>query len=239
MIDNKTIVAIIPARGGSKGIPRKNLRKLAGISLLAWTIETAKASKLIDRVIVSSEDQEIIAEAKRFGADVPFIRPKELAEDHTPGVDPVLHAIQNIEPYDFVVLLQVTSPLRTTEDIDNCIKHCYQQNAPSLVSVTTPSKHPYWMFTINDSERLQPLFDQELPVRRQDLPPVYIPNGAVYLAQTNWLLKNKKFISHETAAYFMSNDNSLDIDTELDLFILEAIWMNRINLKNNNKEPVE
>lgn len=118
-----TFLAIIPARGGSKGVPRKNIRNLAGKPLIAWTIEEAKKSKYINRVILSSDDNEIIEIAKNYNCEVPFVRPKNIAEDNTPGIDPVLHAIKQCPGYDYVVLLQPTSPLRTVEDIDGCIRY--------------------------------------------------------------------------------------------------------------------
>lgn len=122
MINNKKILAIIPARGGSKGLPRKNIRELAGKPLIAWTIEAGRKSKYIDRLIVSSEDFEIIEVAKKYGAEIPFVRPKHLAEDESLGLDPVFHALRELPGYDIVVLLQPTSPLRLTEDIDACIE---------------------------------------------------------------------------------------------------------------------
>lgn len=231
MIKDKRIVAIIPARGGSKGVPRKNLRVFQGKSLLAWTIEIAKLSKYIDKVIVSSEDAEIIDEAKRCGAEVPFVRPKDLAEDSTPGIDPIIHALNNIEYFDYVIILQVTSPMRTVEDINKAINYCLQLSAPSCVSVVESTKHPYWMFTVNKSFQLKPLFSGQMPTRRQDLPSVFIPNGAIYFAQTDWLRECKKFITNETVAFLMSYENSLDIDCEYDFVLLEAMWRHRIETK--------
>ena len=129
MLNGKTILAIIPARGGSKGIPRKNIKPLAGKPLIAWTIEEAKKSKYIDRLILSSEDEEIIRIAKKWGCEVPFVRPKEFAEDETSGIEPILHAIETLsEKYDYVCLLQPTSPLRTVNDIDGCIKKCIDRS---------------------------------------------------------------------------------------------------------------
>ena len=222
MINNARILAIIPARGGSKGVSRKNLRLFQGKSLLAHTVEAARGSCYIDRVIVSSEDAEIIAEAMRVGADVPFIRPMELAQDHTPGIDPILHAMSQLEPYDYVMLLQVTSPLRTTQDIDACIEHCLKMNAPACVSVVKVDKHPYWMVTMNNQSQLQKFHSGDIPARRQDLPNVYTLNGAIYISKTNWLLQNKTFLSEETLGFEMPKERSLDIDQESDFWILEA-----------------
>lgn len=145
---NSKILAIIPARGGSKGVPRKNIRELAGKPLIAWTIEEAKKSKYIDRLILSTEDDEIIEVAKQYGCEVPFKRPIELAQDDTPGIDPVLHAIEQCPGYDYVVLLQPTSPLRTVDDIDGCIEQLLSSDGTNFcVSVTEPEKSPYWMYT--------------------------------------------------------------------------------------------
>ncbi|MEH2097772.1 acylneuraminate cytidylyltransferase family protein, partial [Nostoc sp.] len=121
MIHGKKVLAIIPARGGSKAVPRKNIREIGGKPLIAWTIEEAKKSQYIDRLILSSEDDEIISIAQKWGCEIAFKRPVELAQDDTPGIAPVLHALNQLPIYDYVVLLQPTSPLRQVIDIDGCI----------------------------------------------------------------------------------------------------------------------
>lgn len=224
MIDGKRVLGIIPARGGSKGIPRKNLRLLAGKPLLTWTIEAARDSHYLDRVILSSEDEAIIAVARKWGCEVPFIRPAELARDDTPGIEPVLHAIHSIGGnYDYIVLLQPTSPLRTTEDIDGCISHCVRGNAPACVSVTAVAQHPSWMHTLDSQGRLLPLLSWSSADCRQDLPPVYLENGAVYVARTDYLMSRRDFITTETIAYIMPAARSVDIDTTLDLLLCAII----------------
>ncbi len=225
MFDGKSILAIIPARGGSKGVPRKNIREVGGKPLIAWTIEEAKKAKYIDRLILSSEDDEIIAVAKGWGCEVPFIRPAELARDDTPGIEPVLHAIEALpEMYDYAVLLQPTSPLRTAADIDGCVAHCIQRGAPACVSVTEPEHNPYWMFTIGEAGRLKPFAATEpLVPRRQDLPTVYVLNGAVYVARREWLKEKRSFIAEETLAYVMDQKRSLDIDSEHDLAVCACL----------------
>ncbi|HJF34255.1 MAG TPA: acylneuraminate cytidylyltransferase family protein [Sporosarcina psychrophila] len=226
MINGKKVLAIIPARGGSKGIVRKNVRQLAGKPLIAWTIEEAKKSKYIDRLIVSSEDEEIIGTAIACGCDVPFVRPDELALDSTPGIDPVLHALEEIQGYDYVVLLQPTSPLRLVEDIEGCIENLMETGSPACVSVTEPDSSPYWMYTVNAKGTMQPLIKQdELVTRRQDLPIVYGLNGAVYVAQTEWLQKSQSFLTKETTVFVMPKSRSYDIDTEEDFLWCE--WMLR------------
>ena len=225
MINGKSVLAIIPARGGSKGIPRKNIRDLCGKPLLAWTIEEAKKSKYIDRLILSSEDAEIIDVAKTWGCEVPFVRPEKFAQDDTPGIDPVLHAIQMLdEKYDYVVLLQVTSPLRIVEDIDGCIEWCVKRNAKSCVAVSEVVENPYWMYTIASNCKLEKFVDTDVEyTRRQDLPKVFIINGAMYIAECNWLAHKKTFCSQETIGYIMPEERSLDIDSERDFKVCEAI----------------
>lgn len=223
MIDGKRVLAIIPARGGSKGVPRKNIREVAGKPLIAWTIEEAKKSKYIDRLILSSEDAEIIRVGQSWGCEAPFVRPEALAQDDTPGIDPVLHAMELLPEYDLVVLLQTTSPLRSVADIDGCIALCITKNAPASVSVTEAEQSPYWMFRVNGDGRMQPLIEGgPAYARRQDLPVAYVLNGAIYVAQRNWLAEHKTFVTQETLGYVMPQDRSLDIDTELDLEILKV-----------------
>lgn len=223
------ILAIIPARGGSKGVPRKNIRELAGKPLIAWTIEEAKKSKYITRLILSSEDEEIIKVGKNFDCEVPFIRPTELAQDYTPGIDPVLHAIKQCSNYDYVVVLQPTSPLRTVKDIDDCIEYTLQQQAKFCVSVTEPDKSPYWMYTLIDS-KLQPLIKHEqLSTRRQDLPSAYALNGSIYVGQIEALLKEKSFLTEDTIAYIMTKEKSYDIDTMHDFEICDFLLSKSLN----------
>ena len=233
MVNGKRVLAIIPARGGSKGVSRKNIRLVAGKPLIAWTIEEAGKSKYIDRLILSSEDEEIIAIARQWECDVPFVRPAELAQDHISGMEPVIHALETIpEKYDYVVLLQPTSPLRIVEDIDGCIEKCVSQNAPACITVTKPDKSPYWMFCFDNSEKLVPIIQQEnRGLLRQNLDHVYVLNGSVYVAKTDWFMENKKFISEETVAYLMPKIRSMDIDTEWDLKICDVLLPKRNQLE--------
>ena len=219
MYKNKKILGIIPARGGSKGVKRKNILKAGGRPLIAWTIVEAKKSRYLDRLILSSEDSEIIAVAKKWGCEVPFVRPKKLAKDETPGIEPVLHAIKTLpQKYDFVVLLQPTSPLRSVADIDGCIKRCVDGNFPACVSVTEPDKSPYWMYRIEKKGFIRPLLkSKRSATSRQQLPKSYILNGAVYVADCKWLLHYKAFIAKGTVGYVMPKERSIDIDSELDL----------------------
>lgn len=229
---NHKILAIIPARGGSKGVPRKNIRELAGKPLIAWTINEAKKSNYITQTILTSEDPEIIEVAKQYGCEVPFVRPLALAQDDTPGIDPVLHAIEQCPGFDYVVLLQPTSPLRTVEDIDGCIEKALQYQADFCVSVTEPEKSPYWMYQINDNEVMEPLLELDnLPSRRQKLQKVYALNGAVYVAKIEKLKEKKTFLPPKTLAFIMEKEHSIDIDTEWDFNICE--WYLKNNISDN------
>lgn len=211
------LLALIPARGGSKGIPRKNIKPIGGKPLIAWSIEAAQQARVVDRIVVTTEDDEIASIAIGLGADVPFIRPVELARDETPGIDPVLHAIEQLPEHDWVLLLQPTSPLRTSADIDGIVAFCQRHSAPVAVSVCPTPKHPYWMYRLDDQTRLRPLMPVSPSIAcRQDLPEAYALNGALYLARCDWLREKRKFISHETIGYFMPAERSVDIDTPLD-----------------------
>ena len=216
-------LAVIPARGGSKGVPRKNIKLLAGKPLIAWTIEAAKRSKYITTTIVSTDDEEISTVAIEYGAEVPFIRPAYLAEDDTPGVAPILHALEQCPEYDYIVVLQPTSPLRTAEDIDGVIEKMLENDGDFCVSVAETSQSPYWMYTLNKDDVMQPLIDSPLVVRRQDLPKSYSLNGAVYVAKVKELKKTESFITSDTIAYEMPEERSFDIDTITEFKICECL----------------
>ena len=189
-------MAIIPARGGSKGIKRKNIRILNGKPLISYTIEQALKSKYIDRVIVSTEDLEIAEISKSFGAEVPFLRPQELAQDDTPGLEPIIHAVNYLNGeekyfFEYVMCLQCTCPLRKAKDIDNSIEEINKKNADALVSVCESEVNPYWMKTIQDGKLVDFIKTNVDYIRRQDLPKVYRLNGAMYLAKTKVILNRK------------------------------------------------
>ena len=228
---NKRILAVITARGGSKGVPGKNIKLLAGKPLIAWTIEAAHKSKLIDRTVLSSEDEAIIETAQDWGCEVPFVRPLELAADDSSSISVVLHALNQVEGFDYIVLLQPTSPLRRPTDIDAAIRMCIQSGVPSLVSVTESDKHPLWMFDVNpETGVMKRLIAGEMVTRRQDLLPAYVINGAIYIADCEWLKKNQTFTAPETIAYKMPKESSLDIDTELDFKLCNYLLTNKENI---------
>jgi len=224
MLHNKKILAVITARGGSKGVKRKNVRLLGGKPLIAWTIEEGLKSEYIDRLVLSSDDEEIIKYALNYGCEVPFVRPVELAKDTTPGIDVILHVLNCIKEYDYVVLLQPTSPFRSVDDIDNCIYNCITNEVDSLVSVVEVDKPPHWMYRLDGQSKLHPLLEENnIYSRRQDIPTTYSLNGAVYVANVNWLQLNKSFLGKETKGYVMPKERSVDIDSEFDFLYCETL----------------
>lgn len=224
MIAEQKVLAVISARGGSKGVPRKNIREVAGRPLLAWSVLAALASRYVDRTIVSSDDDEIIAAARDCGAEVPFKRPPELARDDTPGVEPVLHALRVLSGFGIVVLLQPTSPLRTADDIDSCIEQLAASDADACVSVCEAECHPYLAYERLADGRLQSFFAEKSvgDMRRQDFPVAFRLNGAVYAARAAQLIRTRTFIGAHTVGYRMPAARSLDIDTFEDLALADA-----------------
>lgn len=223
MIDGLKVLGFVPARGGSKGLPRKNILELGGRPLIGWTLAAAKASRYLDRCIVSTDDEEIAQVARRLGGDVPFLRPAELAGDESKTFDAVQHALEQLPGYDILVILQPTSPLRTADDIDAALEKLQRHRAPACVSVVEPAKSPFWSYTIDEKERLQPLLDAQLAQnRRQDLPASYVLNGAVYAARIAWLLEHRNCMGERTVAHLMPPERSLDIDTAFDLDLANA-----------------
>ncbi|MBF0425870.1 MAG: acylneuraminate cytidylyltransferase family protein [Magnetococcales bacterium] len=227
MINGKRVLAVIPARGGSKGIPRKNIHDLGGKPLLAWSIEAARACDCIDRLVLSSEDAEIIAVARAWGCEVPFVRPAELAQDDSPTIPALIHALDSLpERYDYLVLLQVTSPLRHPADIVACLELCEQQQAPACVSLVETHQNPQYMYRLKPSGHMSPVLGAQsgtAHVRRQDLPKTFALNGAVCVARVDWLRTHQSFLGEQTLGYVMPPERSLDIDTRFDLLLAGAV----------------
>lgn len=220
-----SVLGLIPARGGSKGIPRKNVLPIAGKPLIAWTIEAALASQSLDHVVVSTDDPEIADVARASGADVPFVRPAELARDDTPGIDPVLHALECMPDVTMVVLLQPTSPLRTPEDVEGAVTLAKRATARNVVSVTE-ARHSQWNFAVDDSNVLQ--VDAGLvAARRQDLPERYSLNGAIYVGAPSRLRRDCTFLTPGTLAYVMPAERSIDIDNPFDWRVAEMLLKDR------------
>lgn len=223
MIAGRKVLAVIPARGGSKGLPRKNIIELGGKPLIAWTVEAAKSSSYIDRVVLSSEDREIIETASALGCEIPFVRDAALATDEATGTAVLLDAIERLPGFDYVVLLQPTSPLRTAADIDDCIRRCATTGAPVCVTITPLSKPAEWLLSLNDDGTISSLIDRELPDRRQDATPVFAPNGAVFVARTAALQASGTLYGRDTVGHVMPAERSVDIDTPFDLEIARAL----------------
>lgn len=226
------VIAIIPARGGSKGLSQKNILPLGGKPLVAHTIEAARAAHSIQRVVVSTESPEIAQIARRYGAEVPFLRPPELARDDTPTLPVMQHVVAQIEAaqqlrLEVIVLLQPTSPFRRAEDIDCAVAMLEQTSADSVVSLCAVEHHPAWMKRIDDG-RVQPFLENAPEyTRRQDLPPVYRLNGAIYVTRRRVLLEENRILGPDTRALIMDRESSLDIDTPLDLKLAELIIQER------------
>lgn len=217
MIGTRKVLALIPARGGSKGLPGKNILPVAGRPLLAWSVDAAREARSIDRVVLSSDDDAIMAAARAYGCEVPFVRPAALASDTATTIDVVMHALDALPGYDLIVLLQPTSPLRTAADIDAACERLASSGAPACVSVSPVDQSPYWMYRLGDNQGLVPVVETPPGVtRRQDLPAVYALNGAVYVADTTWLRQSRTFVTRETVAHVMSAERSIDIDTIAD-----------------------
>lgn len=210
------LLAIIPARGGSRGVPKKNIRLLKNKPLISWTIEAALSSKYISRTILSSDDAEIIDVAKDYGCEVPFVRDKNLALAETPSIAVVLDAINHCPGYDWVMLLQPTSPFRTNNDIDMAIEKLICSNSQSCVSVVKINQNPHWMYELREDSSLKKIVHGPDYLRRQDVPNIYKLNGAIYLSETERLKQTKSFVDDQTLAYEMQTSSSFDIDTEDD-----------------------
>ena len=239
MYKGQNILGLIPARGGSKELPRKNIKPLLGKPLIAWTIEQALASKYLDRVVVSTDDKEIAEISKKYGAGVPFIRPKELAKDSAKGINVVLHAIDwfkkgdRQKQYDLIMLLQPTSPLRKSEDIDKSIEYLFLKEAKAIASVCDVDHHPLWANILPENGCMKDFIRPETTNKnRQELPVFYRLNGAIYLAYCNYIKERKSFFGKETFAYIMPKERSTDIDNKIDFELVQIIMYKK--LKNND-----
>lgn len=213
MIQGLSVLALLTARGGSKGLPGKNVRPVHGRPLIDFSIAAARAAACVDRVVLSTDDDEIARVAEACGCEVPFRRPAALATDTATSMDVVMHALEQLPRHDIVVLLQPTSPARTAADIDATVQRLLDANAPACVSVCAAEESPYWMFRLGEHDRLTPLLDTPAATRRQDLPPVFVLNGAVYAARTDALKRTRSFLGPETVAHVMPRERSIDIDT--------------------------
>ncbi|MBR5637905.1 MAG: acylneuraminate cytidylyltransferase family protein [Pseudobutyrivibrio sp.] len=228
------MIAFIPARGGSKGLPGKNIKPLNGKPLIAYAIDAAKASKYIDRVIVTTDDEEIAAVAKQYGAEVPFMRPAELASDTATAVDVYIHASEFVmnetgEPVDKFMVLLPTAPLRTTAHIDGAVEAFNQHGADTLISVTEAETPPSWYMNMDGRGCIANAgFGMKGAIvnNRQVNDAYYIPNGAIYILDYKLLKEKRTYYSDNTYGYVMSRIESIDIDN-IDDFEYAQFLMNK------------
>ena len=232
MIDGKKIIAIVPARQGSKGLAKKNIINFIGKPLLAWSIEAALQSNYVDRIIVSTDSTEIAGVGEKFGADIPFIRPSYLSEDSSTSVDVICHAIEFMseklgENFDFVILLEPTSPLRTSEDVDLALEKLIgSPDARSLVSVgESESQHNKLQFNITESEfiSVEPSSKKFVHMRRQDLARSYFLDGSIYLSYIHTLFEFASFVHGKTLTLSLPKWKNIEIDDEYDYVMALAL----------------
>lgn len=226
MLATKKVLALVVGRGGSKGLPAKNLALCGGRPMVAWSVHAARGSRFVDRVVVSSDSDEILAAAD---ADVRLKRPPHLATDDATMLGVVEHALDAAgDGCSVGVLLQATSPLRLAEDIDGALELMLRTGAPSVVSMTEASKSPYWMYTVDGTGHAKPLFPEEAAAtRRQALPTAYALNGAVYAFDVAWFRANRTFMNDETLAYLMPTERSVDVDSAMDLALVDLLFRKR------------
>ncbi|MBA4391138.1 MAG: hypothetical protein C0399_09385 [Syntrophus sp. (in: bacteria)] len=230
MYKDHVVVCVIPARGGSKGLPGKNIKMFCGKPLIAHTIEQARQSQYIDRVIVSTEAEEIAQISKKYGAEVPFMRPMELAGDSAATVDVLLHAINWLEDkdqclFDILVLLHVTTPLRSVEDINKSVTLLVEENADNVFSVAEAHRNPYFNMVEEGSDGFVKLVKEGCFSTRQAAPKVYDMNASIYVWWKNVLKEGRKIFLIKTKAYVMPKERSIDIDDDLDFKIAEFLKM--------------
>ena len=225
------MLAVIPARGGSKGLPGKNIKMLNGKPLIAYSIESALESKFIDRVIVSTDDEEIAEVALKFDAEVPFLRPKELSEDNSKSIDNFIYTIDKLNEsekrIDSFIVLQPTSPLRKSKHIDEAISLFHKKNALSVVSVVESQIPLNWHKKILDSGVLVDYFKNCVNNQnRQEGEKLFLPNGAIYIFDFLTLKNNYNYYNEKTYPYIMNEIDSLDIDTLMDFKLAELLIKN-------------
>lgn len=233
MIDGKRVLAIVPARKGSKGLPLKNIRPLAGKPLLAWPIAAARASRYVDRVIISTDDQGFADLAVRHGADAPFLRPAELASDTAPSIGFILHAIDTLaeagDGYDYVVLLEPTSPLTEGSDVDAALEQLVAADADAIVGVSKlEATHPAFAVRRADDGTITPYAAAtfgEMP-RRQDIEPLFVLDGALYASTVAALRRERGFCHARTLGYETARHKAHEVDDLVDFICIEAIASN-------------
>ena len=230
MLNKNRILSIILARKNSKGLPGKNIKNLNGKPLLAWPIIASVKSKYIDTTILSTDCNNYADIGKSYGALIPFIRPNELASDISPSSDSITHAINFFNTtndiYDYVVLLEPTSPLTQSSDIDKALEKLLnnKRQYKSLVSMSEViSKHPSYCFMIDDNMKVKPFIDNKKSQRRQDINKLFHCDGSLYISEINHFIKNETFYHENTMAYIMPSWKSFEVDTDLDFFLINQL----------------
>lgn len=229
----KKTIGIITARGGSKGIPRKNIKQLAGKTLIAYTIEAARASQCLTRCIVSTDDEEIASVARTYGAEVPFMRPAELAQDKSGSIEVVQHALQWLkeqegQTFDYAMILQPTSPFRTAGDIDACIKKIVDTGADSVMSMMELTDFALKKLKRLEGDLIVPFVEDEgrTSAARSDLAKVYKRNCAIYLTRTDLIMKGDLF-GQVSRPYVMPRERSVDINEPVDFELAEFLMQRK------------
>ena len=231
MISDRRVIAVIPARGGSKGLPGKNIRPLLGKPMIAWSIEQALNTPEIDTVVVTTDSEEIASVARDYGAEVPFLRPHELSTDEAMSIDVVMHCLefyrtQRNQEFDYVLLLEPTSPLRECDDLSKIISllRSREMEANAVISVGEVQEHPMSQFIMEEKKYLQELIiDCKTETRRQDKPVFYISYGGVYLVKNDVLLSEKSFYPHRSLGFPLKRYQNYDVDDLYDFIALEAV----------------
>ena len=228
MYKNRTVLCLIPARGGSKGVPKKNIKNLYGKPLIAWSIQHARSSSYIDRIIISTDDREIADVAQAYGGEVPFLRPKYLSTDNAATMDVVLHAIKYIEKkniYDILVLLEPTSPLREASDIDQAIEHLIDsKKAESIVGVgKVENVHPSFLVKLYNNYLRSYINKNFKVIRRQEIETLYFFEGSLYIAYIACLKNRKSFYHEKSLGYVMPKWKTFEVDDQIDFIIIEAL----------------
>lgn len=230
--DLMKIAAIIPARGGSKGISQKNIKLLNGSPLISYSIKEAQNSDYITDIYVSTDDEDIARISKTYGAQVPYLRPEDLSTDSSPTIDSILHMTEwilsnaKVKPH-YICVLQCTSPLTIASDINGLIKKLIESNMDGAVSICETEVNPYWTNVFKD-DRLEYFIEEGKNItRRQDLPAIYRLNGAIYVVKTEVLLSEKTLEPKNITGYLMTRENSIDIDTMQDFILAELLMKER------------
>jgi len=233
-LSNKKILAIVPARKGSKGLKDKNIKKFAGKPLIYWSIKSAQNSKYINKLIVSTDSKKIQSYCKSMKVDVPFLRPKKISRDKSKSIEFILHALNFLkrknEFFDYVVLLEPTSPLTTNKDIDKALLklHNKRDNADSIVGVSENiNHHPSFNVKVNKLGFIKPLGKKLLNKRRQNISKLFFYDGSLYISKTNNLVKNKSFYQSRTLAFITEKWKSIEIDDIIDFVSAEALFKNK------------